>query len=196
MIEAALDAIREYGYRHATSNKIAAHAGVSWGVIQYHFGTRERLLLAVLQASIDDVERRIDDIDATLPGATIDERFDAWESIVFESFGYKLFPGVVQIVLDLGRDPSVADDTIAQLERYQSTIKRLRELAAQLGESPLPADLADYIYWSSWSVALAESMTAFLQDTDEGHAVRRRQALRAATKALVLQATSDPQSRP
>src|SRR3954471_18753028 len=81
VIEAALDAIHQYGYRNASSNKIAEHAGVSWGVIQYHFGTRERLLLGVLKAAIDDVDERIDAIDATLPGRTFDERFDAWESL-------------------------------------------------------------------------------------------------------------------
>src|SRR5205085_6237399 len=70
MIEAALGAIHQYGYRNASSNKIAEHAGVSWGVIQYHFGTRERLLLAVLKAAIDDVDKRIDAIHATLPGRT------------------------------------------------------------------------------------------------------------------------------
>jgi AcrR family transcriptional regulator len=189
LIEAALDAIHAYGYRQASSNKIAEHAGVTWGVIQYHFGTRERLLFAVLQNSIDKVERHIDAMDGKLPGATIDERLDAWQALVLDSFGYQLFPAIVQIVLDLGRDPSVADDTIAELNRWQSTIRRLTDLAAQLGgQRQLPSDLAGYIYWSSWSVELAESMHTYLTDTEDRQAAPRRQALRVATKALVAHA--------
>ena len=191
MIDAALDAIHEYGYRHASSNKIAEHAGVTWGVIQYYFGTRERLLLAVLTAAIDDVERRIDAMNGELPGTTFDQRFDAWEALVLASFGYSLFPGIVQIVLDLGRDPSVADDTIAELDRYDSTIRRLADLAEQLGgEVQLPQGSGDYIYWSSWSMALAQSMSLYLgqAEAEESHMERRRRTLRAATAALVSQA--------
>ena len=189
VIVAALDAIHAYGYRNASSNKIAEHAGVTWGVIQYHFGTRERLLLAVLQASIDDVEGRIDAINEQLPGNTFDERFDAWETLVLESFGYTLFPGILQIVFDLGRDPSVADETLAELDRYNFTIKRLRDLAAQLGgDAPLSAGLAEYIYWSSWSTAVARSMNLYLRNHDDPRPVRL-QHLRAATAALVASAT-------
>jgi len=191
VIAAALDAIHTYGYRHATSNKIAHHAGVTWGVIQYYFGTRERLLLAVLTQAIDDVERRIDALDGLLPGTTFDERYDAWESLVLDSFGYTLFPGVVQIALDLGRDPTVGDETIAELERYNETIRRLADLAAQLGgEVKLSPALGDYIYWSSWSSALAHSMNVYLMDTEDVLADSRRQSLRAATAALVADAAA------
>jgi AcrR family transcriptional regulator len=188
VIVAALDAIHEYGYRHASSNKIAEHAGVTWGVIQYYFGTRERLLLAVLAAAIDDIERRIDDLDGQLPGATFDQRFDAWETLVVESFGYDLFPGIVQIVLDLGRDPSVADDTVAELDRYGTTLKRLADLAAQLGgDTKLPEDVGDYIVWSSWSTALAGSMHAYLRNSQDPQTRDRLHNLRRATAALVTE---------
>lgn len=186
VLRAALDAIHRYGYRNASSNRIAAHAGVTWGVIQYYFRTREGLLLAVLQAATDDVDARVEALDDTLPGRTFDERFDAWQSLVLASFGYPLFPAIVQIAMDLGRDPTVADDTIAELHRYQATVRRLVDLATQLGgDVPLTRDLADYVYWSSWSVALAESMSTYLNDRPDAQAAPRRAALRSATRAIV-----------
>ena len=191
LIEAALDAVHKYGYHRASSNKIAEHAGLTWGVIQYHFGTRERLLLAALTAAIDKIDRSIDAMNGQLPGTTFDERFDAWEALVFESFGYELFPAIVQIVLDLGRDPSVADDTIAELERYNSTVERFAHLAEQFGgDGQLAEGVGDYIYWSSWSTALAQSMSHYLGGIPAPQSTRRRDTLRAATATLVADAAT------
>ena len=48
VLDAAEECILELGYYQASSNEIARRAGVTWGVIQHQFGTREGLLLAVL----------------------------------------------------------------------------------------------------------------------------------------------------
>src|ERR1700691_1246633 len=48
-IEAAVTCILENGFYRASTNEIARTAGVTWGVIQHYFGTREALMLAVLQ---------------------------------------------------------------------------------------------------------------------------------------------------
>jgi AcrR family transcriptional regulator len=45
MLDAAVQCIVEEGFYRSSSNRIAARAGVSWGVIQHYFGTREKLLL-------------------------------------------------------------------------------------------------------------------------------------------------------
>ena len=49
VIDAAIACILDQGFYRASSNAIAERAGVTWGVIQYHFGTREALMLAVLE---------------------------------------------------------------------------------------------------------------------------------------------------
>ncbi len=48
VIRAAIDCIYEEGFYSAHTNRIAERAGVSWGVIQYHFGDKDGLLQAVL----------------------------------------------------------------------------------------------------------------------------------------------------
>src|SRR5207302_10457592 len=57
VLEAAVASILERGFYRASSNEIARRAGVTWGVIQHHFGTREALLLAVLE---DGANRFVD----------------------------------------------------------------------------------------------------------------------------------------
>src|SRR5258708_35070954 len=56
VLDAAVQCILEQGLYRASSNAIAEQAGLSWGVIQYYFGTREALMLAVLEAGA----RRLD----------------------------------------------------------------------------------------------------------------------------------------
>ena len=50
VIKAAIECIIELGfYRGSSTNEIARRAGVTWGVIQWYFGNREGLMLAVLE---------------------------------------------------------------------------------------------------------------------------------------------------
>ena len=48
VIQAAIDCIYAEGFYAAHTNRIAEQAGVSWGVLQYHFGDKDGLLQAVL----------------------------------------------------------------------------------------------------------------------------------------------------
>src|SRR5438128_1846069 len=49
ILDAAVACILELGFYRASSNEIARRAEVSWGSIQYHFGSRESLMLAVVE---------------------------------------------------------------------------------------------------------------------------------------------------
>lgn len=49
MIHATIDCIYEEGFYASHTNRIAERAGVSWGVIQYHFGDKNGLLIATLE---------------------------------------------------------------------------------------------------------------------------------------------------
>jgi len=48
IIEETVRCINEEGFATASANHIAERAGVTWGVIQYHFGDRSGLLSAVI----------------------------------------------------------------------------------------------------------------------------------------------------
>ena len=53
MIEETIKCIREEGFDAASTRHIVERAGVSWGVIQYHFGDRDGLLTAVIDHGFD-----------------------------------------------------------------------------------------------------------------------------------------------
>ncbi|MCX5042325.1 TetR/AcrR family transcriptional regulator [Aldersonia sp. NBC_00410] len=53
MIDETVRCIREEGFSAASARHIIERAGVSWGVIQHHFGDRDGLLLAVIEDAVD-----------------------------------------------------------------------------------------------------------------------------------------------
>ena len=61
IIDETVRCIVEEGFAAATAKHVAERAGVTWGVIQYHFGDRNGLLMAVVD---DGVARLLDSLSA------------------------------------------------------------------------------------------------------------------------------------
>ncbi|OBH87932.1 TetR/AcrR family transcriptional regulator [Mycobacterium sp. E2989] len=61
IIDETVRCITEEGFAAATAKHVAERAGVTWGVIQYHFGDRNGLLMAVVD---DGVDRLIDSLSS------------------------------------------------------------------------------------------------------------------------------------
>ncbi len=53
----------EEGFAAASAKHIAERAGVTWGVIQYHFGDRDGLLAAVVDAGFDELRACMATVD-------------------------------------------------------------------------------------------------------------------------------------
>ena len=66
IIDETVRCIVEEGFPAATAKHVAERAGVTWGVIQYHFGDRNGLLMAVVD---DGVSRLVE----SLSGAEVSE---------------------------------------------------------------------------------------------------------------------------
>ncbi len=61
LIDETVRCISEEGFSAATAKHVAERAGVTWGVIQYHFGDRNGLLMAVVD---DGVARLVDSLSS------------------------------------------------------------------------------------------------------------------------------------
>ncbi|WIM87107.1 TetR/AcrR family transcriptional regulator [Candidatus Mycobacterium wuenschmannii] len=62
IIDETVRCIVEEGFAAATAKHVAERAGVTWGVIQYHFGDRNGLLMSVVD---DGVSRLLESLSAT-----------------------------------------------------------------------------------------------------------------------------------
>jgi len=122
VIDAAIACITDQGFYRASSNAIAERAGVTWGVIQYHFGTREALMLAVLEEGT----RRLNDIVVTaeITGETVTERVAQYMDILLKYYGSLDYLAFSQVLINLTHDPRTSQQT--------------RETMARIGESANP----------------------------------------------------------
>jgi AcrR family transcriptional regulator len=62
VIDAVIQLISNHGFSSATTANIAKQAGVSWGVLQYHFGGKREIFQAVLGSANPALFKEIDDI--------------------------------------------------------------------------------------------------------------------------------------
>ena len=106
VIQAAIDSVLEKGYYRTSSNEIARRAGVTWGTIQHQFGTREQLLLEVVQEHRRALEEMA--ATATIEGATLEERIACLFAILDAHYGQPLQLVQIQISLDLAKDPKMS----------------------------------------------------------------------------------------
>jgi AcrR family transcriptional regulator len=122
LLDAAIASILERGFYRASSNEIARRADVTWGAIQYHFGTREELLLAVLERSFD---RFVLSLAATeLTGESVRDRLAALARVIWAHYGRPEYVAVMQIHLNLSRDPKRAQATEDAMLRLTDGIIR------------------------------------------------------------------------
>jgi AcrR family transcriptional regulator len=109
VIDAAVECILDEGFYRASSNQIARRAGVTWGVIQYHFGTREGLLLAVFRHSADALLAHLE--NASIAGETTNQRLESLADVIWSYYRRPEFLAYIQILLNLTHDPTTADET-------------------------------------------------------------------------------------
>lgn len=115
VIDAAIACILAKGYYRASSNEIARWAGLTWGVIQYHFGTRENLMLAALK---DQVQKLIDHSERyVFTGETTQEQLRSVYNYLFAVFGQQEYLAALEINLNLVRTPSTEDAVHAEVQR-------------------------------------------------------------------------------
>jgi AcrR family transcriptional regulator len=72
VMEAAIELVAEDGFFRASTNRIAEKAGVTWGVLQYHFGDKQSILSAVLERSFAGLMAELR--AASVKGGSVEER--------------------------------------------------------------------------------------------------------------------------
>lgn len=149
VIRAAIDCVIEDGYYRASSNRIARRAGLTWGVIQHYFGTRDQLLIEVVRWITD--RQLLVLKEAVIEGETIFERLSSYAGLIWDYFGSAEYLVSVQIVLNLSRDPAAAAETA-------ETIADLSERIAVQWRPLLDATIGTRLARSRVGQAVGESL--------------------------------------
>jgi AcrR family transcriptional regulator len=146
VIDAAIESILAKGYYQTSSNEIARRAGVTWGTIQHQFGTREQLLLEVMNERWRALQRAT--ATATIEGETLEERLHAVLEVLASHYEDPANLAQLQILLDLAFDPNSSKATREAVELHGEELQRAwRPLFEQaLGEAASERELVNYAF--------------------------------------------------
>jgi AcrR family transcriptional regulator len=190
VVDAAIACILDEGFYRASSNKIAKRAGVTWGVIQYHFGTREALMVAVHDRGSQELNRTLS--DAVITGDTLEARLESFVDLLWSYYRRPEFLAYLQVVLNLSHDPTTADSTRLALEKSHDQVGlRLPQLGrAVLGDGLPDAEVADtarFLYNVVRGLALDQELLDAMPVEHSGAAVfdaQRAHLVRVLAQAL------------
>jgi AcrR family transcriptional regulator len=163
VIDAAIRCILEQGFYRASSNAIAEAAGLSWGVIQYYFGSRESLMLAVVE---EGSRRLIEGLAKTeITGDTMPERLEQYFAVLESYYGDPEYLAFIQALLNLSHDPRTSAQTLESMTRDAAAIDtQLVRLTNQLfaGTGVRRRVLKTFPFYVLRGMALSEVMLSAL----------------------------------
>jgi AcrR family transcriptional regulator len=147
VIQAAVECIIELGfYRGSSTNEIARRAGVTWGVIQWYFGNREGLMLAVLQEGAGHMVATVEAAD--IDGPTVVERMSQLIDVFSAHYARPEYLASLQVLLNMDHDPRTSAEVrrtmLEAAERSNTHVRRL--LRQALGPAATKSDLATTIF--------------------------------------------------
>lgn len=176
VLRAAVDCIAEKGVAGATAAEIARRCDLSWGVIQYHFGDRVGLFLALLESSADSLSRAFADLESTHP--LLPDRVHALVEGTWALVTRDQYRVLLEIELQLGRD--AAHET--QVRKYA---RKARNTFLETWRKALPECPARRVD------AAAQLAIAALRGLALEHAVEGPRSSKKQQRGIVLNAVLD-----
>jgi AcrR family transcriptional regulator len=189
VIDAAIDCILEQGFYRASSNAIAERAGLTWGVIQYYFGSREALMLAVLEEGTHRLVEALSSAEITAP--TLRGRLEEYTAVVERYYADPTYLAFVQVLLNLSHDPRTSRQTLETMMSIAKAVDtELERLTASVfGEMTIDTrELRGLVFYVLRGLALSEVMLETLPFDPQGEApdfARQRRLLAEALAMLI-----------
>jgi AcrR family transcriptional regulator len=159
VLDVVVQTVIEVGYYKASSNEIARRAGVTWGSIQHLFGSRDQLMLDVVNHAAATLESAIG--SAEIAGSTLEERLGSVLDVLAESYDSDVYLVQMQILLELSANQRRTGQTESAMERDGGTFDRLAHplLAKAIGEAASDVELVYYIFMSFRGYLLSSALT-------------------------------------
>lgn len=172
IIEETVRCIIEEGFSAATAKHVAERAGVTWGVIQYHFGDRNGLLMAVVD---DGVARLVDSLSsADVSELALHERIEVVIDTAWSCYSSPTSMAAFEI---LRATRGLGESSRRHLLEMNSAIGQLGRL---ITTDPANVGVAEVIWATLRGVVLAQMVTGTTVDWS----LERRALIDMVTRVL------------
>jgi AcrR family transcriptional regulator len=129
VIDETVRYILDEGFAAPSVRRITTRAGVTWGVVQYHFGDLGGLLMAVVDQGFAELVNALDWPQATIAGLTIDQRMQVIVDTAWEAFSSPTSMAALEILISTR---AIRDDAVNK--QLADVMHQLTELGRHLGE--------------------------------------------------------------
>jgi TetR/AcrR family transcriptional regulator, regulator of cefoperazone and chloramphenicol sensitivity len=149
IIDETVRCIVEEGFPAATAKHVAERAGVTWGVIQYHFGDRNGLLMAVVD---DGVAKLVDSLSpAQVGGLPLARRVETVVDIAWNCYRSPTSLAAFEIL-------RATRGGLGDLSRrhLMEMNKAISELGRLISDKPADRDVAEVIWAALRGMVLVE----------------------------------------
>jgi AcrR family transcriptional regulator len=148
VIDAAINSIYRDGFHAAHTNRIADEAGVSWGVLQYHFGDKDGLLQAVVDHIFEDFLSTLAGVE--LEGDDLHQRLSQLIDAVWGLISRKEYRVSIAILRNAGKDKSSRINGQKQVTQWAARISELWNelLPPNIRNSPM-SDTARHLLFAA-----------------------------------------------
>lgn len=149
IVDETVRCILEEGFVAATAKHVAERAGVTWGVIQYHFGDRNGLLMAVVDDGVAVLLESLSAIDVT--GLGLHQRVEAVVDTAWRCYSSPTSMAAFEILRATRGGPGQASHRhLLELNDAVSGLGRL------ISDNPADAGVAEVIWATLRGVVLAQ----------------------------------------
>ncbi len=191
LLEATVECLIEQGYSGTTTLAVCRRAGVSHGSLLHHYGTRERLLGAALEAVYARLRERVVAGLEDLPAG--DARVEALIDLMWSAFGAPEFKAVLELWLAAANQPELSWSVWSEARAFDLGHQPLAEqlfpeVAARLPDFPVYVSL---LFQVLQGMGLAR---ATLPNDEDAEAIRAR--VRALLTRIVREAFASEAAAP
>jgi AcrR family transcriptional regulator len=170
ILDVVVATVIEVGYYKASSNEIARRAGVTWGTIQHLFGSRDQLMLDVVNYVAAKMEALIG--AARIDGDTLEKRLECVLDVLAESYDGDVYLVQMQILLELSANPrmSALAQRVIDREPPGGTFDRLAQplLAKAIGDVAANSDLVYYVFLNFRGFLISSALSRRIAKLPEG----------------------------
>lgn len=152
IIDETVRCILEEGFGAATAKHVAERAGVTWGVIQYHFGDRNGLLMAVVDDGVAELLTSLSAVEVGELG--LQQRIEAVVDTAWRCYASPTSLAAFEILR--ATRGSLGEQSHEHLLQTNEAINRLGRLVS---DDPADAGVADVIWAALRGIVLAQMIT-------------------------------------